>query len=39
MLTAEIAEGRDQVHAGRVTEYCEVADGVEVSYRDRRSGE
>ena len=39
MLTAEIAEGRIETHAGRVTEYCEVADGVEVSYRDRRSGE
>jgi uncharacterized NAD(P)/FAD-binding protein YdhS len=38
MLAAQMAEGRIESHAGRVTGYCESADGVEVSYRDRRSG-
>ncbi|HZW96850.1 MAG TPA: FAD/NAD(P)-binding protein [Candidatus Eremiobacteraceae bacterium] len=39
MLTTEMDQGRIQTHAGRVIEYCESGDGVEVSYRDRRSGE
>jgi uncharacterized NAD(P)/FAD-binding protein YdhS len=39
MLTAEMAEGRIEAHAGRITEYRESTDGIEVSYRDRGSEE
>jgi hydroxyacylglutathione hydrolase len=39
MLTTEIAGGRIETHAGRITEYREQADCVEVSYRERRTGE
>ncbi|MGB8833610.1 MAG: FAD/NAD(P)-binding protein [Candidatus Sulfotelmatobacter sp.] len=39
MLTTETAEGRLKTHAGRITEYREGADCVEVSYCERHSGE
>jgi uncharacterized NAD(P)/FAD-binding protein YdhS len=39
MLVSEANAGRMQVHAGRITEYCESADGVELTYRNRGNGE
>jgi uncharacterized NAD(P)/FAD-binding protein YdhS len=38
-LASELMKGRTQIHAGRITEYSEDADGVDVAYRDRKSGE
>jgi hydroxyacylglutathione hydrolase len=35
MLLAEMNEGTVVLHAGRITEYCEKPDCVEVTYRDR----
>jgi hydroxyacylglutathione hydrolase len=39
MLAAELGEGKMEVHAGRIVEYGEVDDAVEVAYRERHSGE
>lgn len=39
LVAAEIAEGRTIVHAGRITEFREDADGVAITYHDRRTGE
>src|ERR1700678_1030925 len=37
-LAAQLQEGQIEIHAGRIKEYAESADGVEVTYRDRKSG-
>lgn len=39
MLTREMAEGQIETHAGRITEYHESADCVEVSYCERHSNQ
>jgi len=39
MLMTQMSEGQIETHAGRVTEYRETSDEVEVFYRDRHSGE
>jgi uncharacterized NAD(P)/FAD-binding protein YdhS len=39
MLDAELHAETMQVHAGRIAEYSENADGIQVTYRDRHSGE
>ena len=38
-MAAQIRSGHIQMHAGRVTECREEGGGVEISYRDRKSGE
>jgi uncharacterized NAD(P)/FAD-binding protein YdhS len=38
-LTLQLRNGQIQTHAGRITEYRECADGVEVTYRERKSGQ
>jgi uncharacterized NAD(P)/FAD-binding protein YdhS len=38
LLETEMAQGRLEVHGGRITEYREDSDYVEVSYRSRRHG-
>jgi uncharacterized NAD(P)/FAD-binding protein YdhS len=38
MLTAEMMTGQIQVHAGRITVYAEDHGGVDVTYRDRKTG-
>jgi len=38
-IAAEMAAGRMETHAGRVTLYQETGDGTEVTYRDRTTGE
>jgi uncharacterized NAD(P)/FAD-binding protein YdhS len=38
-LSRQLQSGLMQMHAGRITEYREDGAGVEVSYRDRKSGE
>ena len=38
-LTLQLRSGQIQMHAGRITEYRESADGVEVTYRERKSGQ
>jgi uncharacterized NAD(P)/FAD-binding protein YdhS len=38
-IADEISRGQIQVHAGRITDYEEDRYGVEVIYRDRRSGQ
>jgi uncharacterized NAD(P)/FAD-binding protein YdhS len=35
MLQSEMAEGRLEIHAGRITEYRENGDAAEVTYRNR----
>ena len=37
-LTSQIQNGELETHAGRITEYAEDGDGVEITYRDRKSG-
>ena len=39
LLAAQTRDSRIETHAGRVTQYCEDVDGVEVTYRDRKTGE
>lgn len=39
LLASELRDGRIEVHAGRLTEYCETPEHVEVTYRDRETGE
>lgn len=38
MLSSQIQEGQMEVHAGRIKSYAEDLDGVEVTYRSRKSG-
>jgi uncharacterized NAD(P)/FAD-binding protein YdhS len=38
-LASEIQDGQLEVHAGRIKTYAEDSDGVEVTYRDRKSGQ
>jgi len=38
-LTTELASSQTQVHAGRITEYAEQLDAVDVTYRVRATGE
>ena len=38
LLASQLGSGQIQVHAGRITAYHENADGVEITYRDRKSG-
>jgi uncharacterized NAD(P)/FAD-binding protein YdhS len=38
-LASQIQIGQIQIHAGRVEEYAEDADGVDVTYRDREAGQ
>jgi len=38
-LTLQIRSGQIQMHAGRITEYHEVAEGVNITYRRRGRGE
>jgi len=38
-LASEIQDGQIEVHAGRIKAYAEDTDGVDVSYRDRESGQ
>jgi uncharacterized NAD(P)/FAD-binding protein YdhS len=37
-LAAQIQDGQIKIHAGRIKEYAESIDGVDVTYRDRKSG-
>jgi uncharacterized NAD(P)/FAD-binding protein YdhS len=39
LLSAQMRTGRMETDAGRVTQYCEDRDGVDVTYRDRKTGE
>jgi uncharacterized NAD(P)/FAD-binding protein YdhS len=39
LLAAQMSHGQMESHAGRVAQYCEVHDGVELTYRDRKTGE
>jgi len=39
LLASELRDYRIEVHAGRVTEYRETPEHVEVTYRDRKKGE
>jgi uncharacterized NAD(P)/FAD-binding protein YdhS len=38
-LAAQIQNGQVETHAGRIESYAEDADGVDVTYRDRKTGE
>ena len=38
-LSSQIQSGQIKTHAGRITEYSEDVDGVDVKYRDRQTGE
>jgi uncharacterized NAD(P)/FAD-binding protein YdhS len=38
-IAAQIQDGELEIHAGRITEYSEDVDGVEVTYRARESGQ
>jgi uncharacterized NAD(P)/FAD-binding protein YdhS len=38
-LTSQIQNGQIKIHAGRVKEYCEDVEGVDVTYRERESGQ
>jgi len=38
-LSLQLRSGQIQMHAGRITEYRECAAGVEVTYRERKSGQ
>lgn len=38
-LASQIQNGQIEIHAGRVKAYAEDSDGVEVTYRDRASGQ
>lgn len=37
-LTLQHRSGEIQIHAGRITEYREDADGVDIAYRERKTG-
>jgi len=39
LLASELGNCGIEVHAGRITEYCETPEHVEVIYRDRKKGE
>ena len=39
LLAAQMRNGQMETHAGRVTQYCEDGDGVDLTYRDRKTGE
>jgi uncharacterized NAD(P)/FAD-binding protein YdhS len=39
MLAAEMTSGQIQVHAGRITAYAEDHRGVDVTFRDRKTGD
>jgi uncharacterized NAD(P)/FAD-binding protein YdhS len=39
LLAAETMTGRIQTHKGRITKYLEDIDGVDVTYRERKTGE
>jgi uncharacterized NAD(P)/FAD-binding protein YdhS len=38
-LAIQIQNGQIETHAGRIEQYAEDADGVDVTYRDRKTGE
>jgi uncharacterized NAD(P)/FAD-binding protein YdhS len=38
LLASQMSSGQIQIHGGRITAYHENADGVEITYRDRKSG-
>ena len=38
ILDYQIINGKIQSHAGRITEYCESESGIDVTYRDRKTG-
>ncbi|MGA2966523.1 MAG: FAD/NAD(P)-binding protein [Terriglobales bacterium] len=38
-LASQLESGHLRMHAGRITEYHEVAGGVEITYRSRKSGD
>jgi len=38
-LALQLGNGQIRVHAGRIRQYREDADGVEITYRERKSGE
>jgi len=38
-IASQIQDGRIELHAGRIKEYAEDLDGVEITYRDRESGQ
>jgi uncharacterized NAD(P)/FAD-binding protein YdhS len=38
-LTLQLRSGQIQVHAGRITRYQEVGGGVDITYRQRKTGE
>jgi uncharacterized NAD(P)/FAD-binding protein YdhS len=38
IISRLIAEGKLSIHAGRITEYAEDADGADVVFRDRKNG-
>jgi uncharacterized NAD(P)/FAD-binding protein YdhS len=38
LLAAQMQDGQMEIHAGRVNQYCEDRDGVDVTYRDRKAG-
>jgi len=37
-LALQLRSGQIVIHAGRITEYAQVADGVDITYRQRKSG-
>src|SRR5215471_18991000 len=39
LVASQLISGQMRIHAGRITAYRENADGVEITYRDRKSGE
>lgn len=39
LLASQIQNGQIKTHAGRITTYAEDRDGIDVTYRDRQSGE
>jgi|CZKD01.1.fsa_nt_gi hydroxyacylglutathione hydrolase len=38
-IDSQIQDGQIEIHAGRIAAYAEDSDGVDVTYRDRQSGE
>jgi uncharacterized NAD(P)/FAD-binding protein YdhS len=38
-IAKQISGGQIQLHAGRITDYKEDANGIKITYRDRKSGE
>jgi uncharacterized NAD(P)/FAD-binding protein YdhS len=39
LLAAQMQNGLIEIHAGRVNQYCEDRAGIDVTYRDRKTGE